>query len=343
MRGEYLYGRGTVDDKGQLYLLLAASRELARAGELPVNVRFCCDGEEESGGHSIVEFLESRRARRRRGGDLRQRDDPPRRSCVQHRDARDCVLPRRRPHRGARSALGRLRRRRAECGACADPDAGRVDRPRRHAGGAAPAGNRTADGRGARELVEPARGRRRAGGGGGARKGRRCGSGLLSADVRRAVARRQRDRERLAAPPEDGAPGRGDGERLDQAGAGAAIRRDRAGGRAAASRCGARRSATSRSSTCPRRRPVSWRRTRRRSSSASTPSSAYSGGGPRSSARAARCRSSRPSSRRTSRSIITGFGLPDSQIHSPNERLLVEYVPLGIAAARELFLAFASL
>ena len=59
IRGEYLYGRGTVDDKGQLYCLLAAARELALAGELPVNVRFCCDGEEESGGHSIVEFLEA--------------------------------------------------------------------------------------------------------------------------------------------------------------------------------------------------------------------------------------------------------------------------------------------
>ncbi|HVU77641.1 MAG TPA: M20/M25/M40 family metallo-hydrolase [Gaiellaceae bacterium] len=59
VRGEYLYGRGTVDDKGQLYMLLAAARELARAGELPVNVRFCCDGEEETGGHSIVEFLEA--------------------------------------------------------------------------------------------------------------------------------------------------------------------------------------------------------------------------------------------------------------------------------------------
>jgi acetylornithine deacetylase/succinyl-diaminopimelate desuccinylase-like protein len=57
MRGEYLYGRGTVDDKGQLYLLLSAARELAAAGELPVNVRFCCDGEEESGGNSIVEYL----------------------------------------------------------------------------------------------------------------------------------------------------------------------------------------------------------------------------------------------------------------------------------------------
>ncbi len=41
--------------------------------------------------------------------------------------------------------------------------------------------------------------------------------------------------------------------------------------------------------------------------------------------------------------MITGFGLPDSQIHSPNERILVDYVPLGIRAARELFLAFGEL
>jgi acetylornithine deacetylase/succinyl-diaminopimelate desuccinylase-like protein len=59
LRDGYVYGRGTVDDKGQLYMLLAAARDLARAGELPVNVRFCCDGEEETGGHSIVEFLET--------------------------------------------------------------------------------------------------------------------------------------------------------------------------------------------------------------------------------------------------------------------------------------------
>jgi len=59
IRGEYLYGRGVADDKGQLYMLLAAARELARAGRLPVNVRFACDGEEETGGHSIVEYLET--------------------------------------------------------------------------------------------------------------------------------------------------------------------------------------------------------------------------------------------------------------------------------------------
>jgi acetylornithine deacetylase/succinyl-diaminopimelate desuccinylase-like protein len=57
VRGEYLYGRGVADDKGQLFTLLSAARELAQAGELPVNVRFTCDGEEETGGNSIVQFL----------------------------------------------------------------------------------------------------------------------------------------------------------------------------------------------------------------------------------------------------------------------------------------------
>jgi hypothetical protein len=41
--------------------------------------------------------------------------------------------------------------------------------------------------------------------------------------------------------------------------------------------------------------------------------------------------------------IISGFGLPDSNVHSPNERLLAENMPRGIAAARELFRAFAAL
>jgi acetylornithine deacetylase/succinyl-diaminopimelate desuccinylase-like protein len=59
IRGEYLYARGVADDKGQLYLLLCAARALAAAGELAVNVRFACDGEEETGGHSIVEFLQA--------------------------------------------------------------------------------------------------------------------------------------------------------------------------------------------------------------------------------------------------------------------------------------------
>ncbi len=57
VRDGYLYARGVADDKGQLYLLLRAAADLAAAGELPVNVRVACDGEEEIGGHSIVDFL----------------------------------------------------------------------------------------------------------------------------------------------------------------------------------------------------------------------------------------------------------------------------------------------
>ncbi|MBD0328843.1 MAG: M20/M25/M40 family metallo-hydrolase [Thermoleophilia bacterium] len=57
VRGEWLYARGAADDKGQLYLLLRAAAELAAEGALPVDVRVVCDGEEETGGHSIVDFL----------------------------------------------------------------------------------------------------------------------------------------------------------------------------------------------------------------------------------------------------------------------------------------------
>jgi acetylornithine deacetylase/succinyl-diaminopimelate desuccinylase-like protein len=57
LRDGYLYGRGAVDDKGNAYLVLKAARLLAEEGALPVNVRIAFDGEEEVGGHSIVDFL----------------------------------------------------------------------------------------------------------------------------------------------------------------------------------------------------------------------------------------------------------------------------------------------
>ncbi|MGI9658552.1 MAG: M20/M25/M40 family metallo-hydrolase, partial [Gaiellaceae bacterium] len=58
IRDGYLYGRGAVDDKGNLYLLLRALADLALSGELPVNLRVLCDGEEEIGGNSVAELLE---------------------------------------------------------------------------------------------------------------------------------------------------------------------------------------------------------------------------------------------------------------------------------------------
>jgi acetylornithine deacetylase/succinyl-diaminopimelate desuccinylase-like protein len=57
IRDGWLYARGAADDKGNLYLLLKAVATLAEEGRLPVHVRVACDGEEETGGHSIVDFL----------------------------------------------------------------------------------------------------------------------------------------------------------------------------------------------------------------------------------------------------------------------------------------------
>ena len=41
--------------------------------------------------------------------------------------------------------------------------------------------------------------------------------------------------------------------------------------------------------------------------------------------------------------ILTGFALPDSNIHSPNENLLADYLPLGVSAAAELYKEFGKL
>ena len=53
-----LYARGVADDKGNMFLLVEAVRQLAAAGELPVNVRFALDGEEEVGGDSIEKWVD---------------------------------------------------------------------------------------------------------------------------------------------------------------------------------------------------------------------------------------------------------------------------------------------
>jgi acetylornithine deacetylase/succinyl-diaminopimelate desuccinylase-like protein len=57
VRGEWAYARGIADDKGQLWMLLKAAEQLAAEGALPVNLRFVCDGEEEIGGMTIVDYL----------------------------------------------------------------------------------------------------------------------------------------------------------------------------------------------------------------------------------------------------------------------------------------------
>ena len=58
IRDEWLYARGVADDKGQLWMLLQAASMLAADGALPINIRIVSDGEEEVGGQSIVSFIE---------------------------------------------------------------------------------------------------------------------------------------------------------------------------------------------------------------------------------------------------------------------------------------------
>jgi len=53
-----LWARGVADDKGNMFVLVEAVRQLAAEGALPVNVRFAFDGEEEIGGDSIVEWVD---------------------------------------------------------------------------------------------------------------------------------------------------------------------------------------------------------------------------------------------------------------------------------------------
>jgi acetylornithine deacetylase/succinyl-diaminopimelate desuccinylase-like protein len=57
VRGEWAYARGIADDKGQLWIVLRAAQRLVEEGALPVNLRIAFDGEEEIGGHTIADYI----------------------------------------------------------------------------------------------------------------------------------------------------------------------------------------------------------------------------------------------------------------------------------------------
>jgi acetylornithine deacetylase/succinyl-diaminopimelate desuccinylase-like protein len=64
VRDGKLFARGSVDDKGQVYLhLKAVEAHLKTSGSLPVNVIFCIEGEEEVGSPHLAEFLAANAAR----------------------------------------------------------------------------------------------------------------------------------------------------------------------------------------------------------------------------------------------------------------------------------------
>jgi len=58
-RNHNIYARGAVDDKGQLWMEIKAIEALMKGhgGKLPVNVKFIIEGEEEVGGESIAAYV----------------------------------------------------------------------------------------------------------------------------------------------------------------------------------------------------------------------------------------------------------------------------------------------
>ena len=345
VRDGQVFARGIADDKGQLFLLLEAASRLARAGELPVNVRFACDGEEETGGHSIVDYL----AADERGADvcvifdsgMVERDRPAFNIATRGL----VLLPPHAPHRRARPALRACtaarrmnavnalgaRPRRPSCPAttavcpsrCAKGSCRRATRSGRPGACCRQAPDELA-GQGARPR-DPGGGR-----------------GVLPAHLGRARRGRERHRGRLAAAAEDGAAGRGGRERLDPPRAGPGpeeiapeferlLREATPEGaeltveRWASSEPGLvdQASKAIQLGLDAFERVLGVRPLLIRSGGTLpiVPALAKKG----------------------IPTILTGFSLPDCNIHSPNERMEVEYLPKGIAAAEELFRAFGGL
>jgi acetylornithine deacetylase/succinyl-diaminopimelate desuccinylase-like protein len=61
VRGDNIYARGACDDKGQTYIQIKAVEGLLKStGKLPVNVKFLLEGEEETGGEHIEAYVKTK-------------------------------------------------------------------------------------------------------------------------------------------------------------------------------------------------------------------------------------------------------------------------------------------
>ena len=61
VRGNDIFARGAVDDKGQVYIQIKAVEGLLKTtGKLPVNVKFLLEGEEETGGEHIEAYVKTK-------------------------------------------------------------------------------------------------------------------------------------------------------------------------------------------------------------------------------------------------------------------------------------------
>ena len=62
LRDGNLFGRGTADDKSQVFLQIAAAEAALATGGIPINLILLFEGEEEIGSPSLVPFVKARRA-----------------------------------------------------------------------------------------------------------------------------------------------------------------------------------------------------------------------------------------------------------------------------------------
>jgi acetylornithine deacetylase/succinyl-diaminopimelate desuccinylase-like protein len=64
-RNNNIYARGAVDDKGQLWMEIKALEALMKSGngKLPINVKVLIEGEEEIGGESIAQYVREEKAK----------------------------------------------------------------------------------------------------------------------------------------------------------------------------------------------------------------------------------------------------------------------------------------
>jgi acetylornithine deacetylase/succinyl-diaminopimelate desuccinylase-like protein len=59
VRGEHLFGRGSSDMKGQVIATLSAIESALKTGQMPVNVKFMIEGEEEIGSENLGNFIKA--------------------------------------------------------------------------------------------------------------------------------------------------------------------------------------------------------------------------------------------------------------------------------------------
>ena len=119
IRDGEIYARGSADDKGQVFMhFKAVEAHLKQNGNLPVNMKFLIEGEEEVGSANLDNFIKapqgSAEGRRRR--DLRLADVRSRHSVDLLRPARPDLLPDRPARQQVGSALRIVRRRGRQSG-----------------------------------------------------------------------------------------------------------------------------------------------------------------------------------------------------------------------------------